>query len=60
VAARQVGFTSRFERLTDELGVPSLAPLMLFEEEGVRRHGAKRSRRTRGSRVTDNSRFRRK
>ncbi len=52
-------FASLFERFTDELGVASLEPLMLFEEEGVRPGGVKRARRARGSRVTDNSHLRR-
>lgn len=55
-----VRFASLFERFTDELGVASLEPLMLFEEAGVRRNGAPHARRARGGKVTDNSHLRRK
>jgi DNA-binding MarR family transcriptional regulator len=53
-------FASLFERFTGELGVASLEPLMLFEEEGVRRNGAKGARRAPGAKVTDHSRSRSK
>ena len=46
--AQLARFASLFERFTDELGVATLEPLMLFEEEGARRSAAERPRRSGG------------
>ncbi len=51
-----VSFASLFERFTDELGVASLEPLMLFEDELVRRNGQGHSRAKRGTRVSSHLR----
>ena len=42
-------FAGVFERFTDELGVGTLEPLMIFEEERSGRRGHGHSRRSRGS-----------
>ena len=55
-ASQLISFASLFERFTEELGVASLEPLMLFEDERVRRNGAGHSRRRRGTTVASNLR----
>jgi len=46
-ASQLARFASLFERFTDELGIASLAPLMLFEEERAAGRGRRRRRKPR-------------
>jgi len=52
-------FASLFERFTDELGVASLEPVMLFEDEVGRSGGERHSRRARGTTGTKSTHKRR-
>ena len=54
--AQLASFASLFERFTDELGVASLEPLMLFEDEQTRPRIARHSRAGRGTKVSSHSR----